>query len=132
MIGIGTIIFIIIVLISIIQDFANKETQACIDENRHIAIINLLHHLFATFILFGWIITPIWAPKLYIIILTLTVIYWIIVGYCHVTRYVNRTCHWDRSKYFNDITYGIKQNRKEAYLYALGALAAIYRIKSGI
>ena len=127
---IGTIIFIIIVILSIAQDFANKETQTCIDENRHIALINLIHHIFANFILFGWIITPIWAPKLYLIVLSLTLIYWAVVGYCHVTRYVNKTCGWDKSMYFNDITYGMKQSRKEAYLYILGALGAIYRIKN--
>lgn len=128
---IGTIIFIIIVIISIVQDFTNKETQACIDENKHIALINLIHHIFANFILFGWIITPIWAPKLYLIVLTFTVLYWAVVGYCHFTRYVNRTCKWDKSKYFNDITYNMKQSKKEAYLYVLGALMAIYRIKTG-
>lgn len=124
----GTILFIIIFLISTIQDLQDKETSKCIDMNRHIAVITILHHLFSNFILFGWMITPLWIVKLYLITLLLTVIYWGIVGYCHVSRYVNKTCKWDKEKYFNDLTYQIKQSRKEAYLYIFGGLLALYRI----
>jgi hypothetical protein len=73
-------------------------------------------------------ITPIWVVKLYLILLILTVIYWGTVGYCHVTKYVNKTCNWDKSKYFNDITYTLKQTGKEWILYILGAILAIYRL----
>ena len=125
---IGTAIFVIIVLISIIQDFVNKETRQCIDNHKHIAIITIIHHLFANFILFGWMITPIWVVKLYLILLILTVIYWGTVGYCHVTKYVNKTCKWDRSKYFNDLTYAVKASKKEWILYIVGAILAIYRL----
>ena len=128
---IGTIIFIIVVILSILQDFKNEDTQTCINEKQHIAYITLIHHIIASFLLFGWIITPLWAPKLYLIVLPITVVYWFVVGYCHITRYVNKTCDWEKTKYFNDLTYNIKQQRKEPYLYVIGALAAIYRIKTG-
>ena len=124
----GTIIFIIIFLLSTIQDLTNKDTRRCIDLNSHIAIITILHHLFSNFILFGWIITPLWIVKLYLIALILTVIYWAIVGYCHISRYVNRTCQWNQNKYFNDLTYQLKQTKKERYLYLAGATMALYRI----
>lgn len=126
----GNILFISILTVSILRDLTNKDTKHCIKKNRKMYGITILHHLFSVFIHFGWMLSPISLVYIYLISALSMLIYWFIYGFCHVTKYVNKTCEWDKDKYFNDLTYDLKvSNKVSAYmLYLIGIAIALYRV----
>ena len=124
----GTTIFVILILLSLVNDLSSQETVECVKKHKHILLITILHHIFSVYIIFGWMITPIWVTKIYLASIISLIIYWSITGYCHVTKYVNEKCEWDDNKKFNDLIIPLKEKNYDAYVYLACISVALYRI----
>jgi hypothetical protein len=124
----GVYIFISLLLISLIRDIRDEKTRECMSANKKILPITLIHHFFSIFVLFGWLLSPISLVKIYAIVTLSTIVYWGVFGFCHVSKYVNKTCGWDKDKYFNDIVSELKSSSKESIFYLLGLTVAFLRI----
>lgn len=112
------IIFLIIYFFQIIADlFFTKQTKKCISDNPlykdkiKIILIIVLHHLYSSFLIYGWILSSKWMLLLYIIINIITFISWYFNnGLCGITVLQNQLCNWKITKSFNNICSIIHNN----------------------
>ena len=112
------IIFLMIYFFQIIADLVfNETTKKCISNNPlykdkiKIILIIVLHHLYSTFLIYGWILSSKWMLLLYIIINIITFISWYFNnGLCRITVLQNQLCNWKITKSFNNICSFIHNN----------------------
>ena len=133
-------IFIILCLLSIWIDFSTKNTNKCVKNDKKLAFIIILHHIFSTFLHFGWIIPNKMILKLYIIIAIFAIINWAIFKNCQITEYANNRCNGDNKDnkedenvYFQDLVwvFGLKKydiwNNYLHYIYIILCIFVAYR-----
>lgn len=124
---------------SIYIDFSTKQTNRCIQKNKKIAFIVILHHIFSTFLHFGWMIPNKKILKLYIIISVFSIMNWAIFKRCQITEYSNNRCNGDKDSnedehiYFQDLVWalGLKKydlwNNYLHYIYIILCIFIAYR-----
>ena len=132
----GTIIFLLVVIISIVKDLMNKDIRKCINLHRQIPIYLTPYNFLIVFLLFGWMLSPLWAVKLHLGVLILVLVYRVMSKYLsnakepaeYAADYVNHTC--DESYSLNFIEGSLKRTGVEWIFYTLALVATIWRIKN--
>jgi len=131
----GNYLFLLFYFINLILDLRSSRTVECIKNHKSVLFILILHHLFDTFCFFGWLLSPLLFLKLYLVIISVLLLYLFYNRYCHVTRLVNNICGWNRYDLFNDIflKLGMKDKGigpvKYYYIFMfMGILIALFRV----
>jgi hypothetical protein len=104
-------------IFSFIYDFYmnKKEYQNC-KKKFFTFLIKFLHHIFCSFLYFGWIFSDKNILILYIITLFVTVIVQSLNNNkCPSTQYVNKNCNLSKLNFFRDVLYYTKVKSKNFY-----------------
>lgn len=134
---VGTVIFLLVVIISIVKDLMNKDIRKCINLHRQISLVITLYSFLIVFLLFGWMLSPLWAVKLHLGVLILVLVYRVVSKYLSNTKggvseytadYVNHTCGGAYS--LNFIEDCLKSTGVEWIFYTLALVATIWRIRN--
>jgi hypothetical protein len=130
-------IFYFIVLLELIIDATNSQTNMCMRRNLNATLLIILHHISNSFLLYGWIINNHIASALHIIVVLFTILHWRFNrNRCALTVKVNQQCGWDENKPFHDILDAIGLKRLPAWneiwhyvFIAVGAGISMFRVK---
>jgi len=130
------LLFVGIILLEIILDFANYETSQCINHNPKAGYLLIIHHITSCFLLYGWLFSSKFLLLIHILVVVLTIIYWKSNGdRCDMTLYVNEICEWPPEKPFHDLLdmIGLKQkpmwNELGHYLFIIaGGIISFWKL----
>lgn len=130
---VGNFLYLLISVLSVIKDLTNKDIRRCIDVHKHISLLITFHTLFRVFLLFGWLLTPMWVVKTHLFIFILILLYWLVfkkTATDYVTEYITKTCELDKKSQLNFIDKTLKTTSIEWLFYLLAVVASVYRIKN--
>lgn len=98
------LLFLAVLLLEIILDFASRQTSECVQANPTAGWLLLLHHIMSCFLLYGWLFSNSLILLIHVIVVIGTVIYWKNnENMCDLTLRVNEICGWSRDKPFHDL-----------------------------
>lgn len=98
-------------LVSLILDLQDENTSKCVDSHHEILYVLVIHHIFDTFLYFGWLFNEKIILLIYILTVIFIMIYWILnANRCDMTLYVDKICGWNNDVMFNDFfaRFGLK------------------------
>ena len=104
-------LFIFIAMAEIHIDFSHPHTESCIKhKGLHVFLILLFHHLFSTFIMWGWLIPNRKFLFLFIIVNALVLLEWLVHRRSYLTMQLNNVCGWKSDTPLRDIMwwFGLK------------------------
>jgi hypothetical protein len=123
----GDVIFLLLVLISFLNDLKLEKTKQCVKMNNKVLFILFFHHIISIYGLFGWMLSSLNLVRLYVISIPILILYWFIVKDCQISVYTNQLCKWDSDYKFNHIfkPFGVSSN----ILYILAIIGFIIAFK---
>lgn len=130
------LLFVSIVILEIILDFANRETSECVRSNPIAGWLLIGHHITSCFLLYGWLFSNSFILLTHVLVVLGTIIYWKSNNnLCDMTIYVNEKCGWHRDKPFHDLLdmVGLKDkpmwNELGHYLFIIaGGLISFWKL----
>ena len=129
-------LFIFILLLEIILDFASSQTTECVVANPKAGWLLIFHHITSVFLLYGWTIPNKLLQLAHVLTVIGTAIYWRSNNNrCELTVHVNDICGWPAEKPFHDLLdmIGLKEkpgwNEWGHYLFIFaGGIISLWRL----
>ena len=104
MIPLRDALFLLIAFAEIAIDFSYPHTVSCIKhKGLHVFLVLLFHHLFSTFLMYGWMLPNKKLLVLFIIGNALMLIEWFKYRKNHITMEINNQCGWKSDTPLRDI-----------------------------
>jgi hypothetical protein len=125
-------LFVLLILVNVVYDLCSQKTSTCIDKKSNMFFVIIAHHIFCVFLYFGWIFDNCIVNFVYISTVLFTLVYWIINGFCHWTRYTNSECEWQEGEKFNELLNLVNKKTNSSvkvhyYIMTLGIIMGFWK-----